>query len=160
MANTLLALSSAALPPWFGSIAQPLLGGVLLGCGAALLLATLGRVAGVSGILGGLLPPPNQDRGIEIGFRLAFLGGLIAVGCVAALLNPAFIANDAPRSMGTLIVSGLAVGFGTRLGSGCTSGHGVCGVSRVAPRSVVATVIFIATGVLTVLCVKMWGVNA
>lgn len=139
------------------SIAQPLAGGVVLGVGAALLLASVGRIAGVSGILGGLLPPPRSDRYVEAGFRVAFLAGLLVVGLVAQLIEPTTIANDAPRSLWVITIAGLAVGFGTRLGNGCTSGHGVCGVSRLAPRSIVATVTFIATAVLTFWMTKNVG---
>lgn len=155
--SSIILASAVAPSSWLYSIGQPLAGGVLLGMGALLLLSTVGRLAGVSGILGGLLPPPRADRDVEVGFRVAFLVGLVTVGFVAHLVNPASIANDAPRSLLTLVLAGLAVGFGTRLGNGCTSGHGVCGVSRFAPRSIVATCTFIGTAALTFFVVKSLG---
>ncbi|PTL82766.1 YeeE/YedE family protein [Vitiosangium sp. GDMCC 1.1324] len=128
----------------------PLLGGALLGLSASLLLLFNGRVAGISGIAGGLLPP---TRG-ELGWRLAFLAGLVAGGLLLRVLWPASLESSArPGAIG-LVVAGLLVGFGTRLGSGCTSGHGVCGLARGATRSLVATLTFMATGALTVFVVR------
>jgi uncharacterized protein len=130
--------------PW-----ASLAGGVLIGAAAAMLVLLNGRVAGVSGIVGGLLRP----RRAEIAWRLAFVLGLFAAPFVMLLLAPA----DAPRidaGFGTLIVAGLLVGLGTSYGSGCTSGHGVCGLSRLSPRSLVATIAFMAAGMLTVFLVK------
>lgn len=126
-------------PDWIGGLG----GGALIGLAAVLLLVLDGRIAGVSGILGGLLDAPG-DRG----WRLAFLAGL-PLG--AALY--AATAGGLPQSLPgwpTLLLAGLLVGFGTRLGSGCTSGHGVCGLARRSPRSLAATATFIATGMITV----------
>lgn len=123
-----------------------LIGGVLIGASATLLLMLNGRIAGISGIVGGMMEPNRS----EIGWRVAFLFGLL----IAPLTYRAFggalppVILEAP--LGLLVVGGLAVGFGTRLGAGCTSGHGVCGVSRGSPRSLVATAIFMATAILTV----------
>ncbi len=118
------------------------------------------QVAGVSGILGGLL----RDRLRPGGFGLWFVAGLVLGGLLLARLLPSLVPvapSVAPRSLGWLLVSGLLVGFGTRLGSGCTSGHGVCGISRLSPRSVVATCVFMATAALVVLLTRhvfaAWG---
>jgi uncharacterized membrane protein YedE/YeeE len=107
-------------------------------------LLTHGRIAGISGIAGGVLRPAIPDRV----WRLAFLGGLFAAGMVAAVVAPASI--GAPiRSTGALVIAGLLVGFGTRLGSGCTSGHGVCGLARMSARSLIAVLAFMTTGAIT-----------
>jgi len=119
-------------------------GGIVLGLAAALFILLNGRVLGISGILGGLLSPRVGD----IGWRLVFLLGMAAAPLVFAMLAPArFLA--APRieaGYGLLLAAGLLVGIGTRYGSGCTSGHGVCGLSRLSPRSLVATLMFMAAG--------------
>jgi len=126
-----------------------LLGGMLIGAAAALLLIANGRVAGISGIVAGLLSPQAGSRS----WRLIFLGGLIVGAFVTNRIGfgpgPA-IAADWPL----IICAGLLVGFGTRLGGGCTSGHGVCGLARFSPRSIVATAIFMATGVATVFVLR------
>lgn len=127
-------------------IGAPLLGGVLVGLAASWLLLGNGRVAGIAGILAGLLRPAAG----ETGWRLAFVAGLLAGGAVLAVLHPAALEVRAPVSRPFLALAGLLVGYGTRLGNGCTSGHGVCGVSRLAPRSLVATATFLATGAMTV----------
>jgi uncharacterized membrane protein YedE/YeeE len=127
-----------------------LVGGALIGTAAALLLVLNGRIAGVSGILGGLLQP--QQR--EIGWRFAFLIGLLLAPMAYATFGgtlPAVALDASPR---VIALAGLLVGFGTRLGSGCTSGHGVCGIGRASPRSLVATATFIAAGILTVLVTR------
>ena len=121
-----------------------LLGGALIGSGSALLLATHGRIAGISGIAGGLVERAASDRA----WRLAFLAGLAVVGIVAAAVMPAAIGAPV-RSLGAMAVAGLLVGFGARLGDGCTSGHGVCGLSRGSVRSLVAVATFMTTGAIT-----------
>jgi len=124
----------------------PLAGGILIGLATAMLLLATGRIAGISGILGGLLA---QRGGGDSAWRLAFLGGLAA----APLVYGVFAAQPAVQvdaGTGTLIAAGLLVGVGTRYGSGCTSGHGVCGLSRLSPRSLVATLCFMAAGAATV----------
>lgn len=119
-------------------------GGALIGASASLMLGLNGRVAGISGIVGGLLKPTAGD----IAWRAVFVIGLIVGGLVARSLMPgAFTAVTAP--LGVAMLAGLLVGFGTRLGNGCTSGHGVCGISRFSPRSIVATITFITTGAVT-----------
>lgn len=130
-----------------------LVGGLMIGASAALLLLSHGRIAGISGIVGGLMTRPEAgDRA----WRWAFLAGLIFAGAVAALWFPGAFAMDLVRSPAALIGAGLLVGFGTRLGNGCTSGHGVCGISRMSPRSIVATLTFIASGAVTVFVAKAW----
>ncbi len=121
-----------------------MLGGALIGMASALVLLAHGRIAGISGIAGGVLQRATPDRA----WRLAFLGGLVAAGVVAAIAAPATIGPPV-RSIGAVLVAGLLVGFGTRLGDGCTSGHGVCGLSRGSGRSLVAVVTFLTTGAIT-----------
>jgi uncharacterized membrane protein YedE/YeeE len=126
-----------------------LAGGVLIGLAAALFLLFNGRIAGISGILGGLLRPAEGDRI----WRLAFVFGLIASPLLWQLVAPLpGLQIDAGYPL--LIAAGLIVGFSTRYGSGCTSGHGVCGLSRLSPRSLVATLCFMATGFATVYVVR------
>jgi uncharacterized protein len=129
-----------------------LAGGALIGGGAAALYILAGRIAGVSGILGGTLLPRTGDTA----WRLLFLAGLIGGGAIGAVVAPA--AYGVPRgSMPLLLAAGLLVGFGTRLGSGCTSGHGVCGVSRLSRRSIAATALFIAAGMVSTFLVRQMG---
>ena len=123
-----------------------LIGGLMIGASAALFLVLNGRVAGISGILGGLLAP---GRG-EVGWRLAFLAGMFVAPLVYVAFGGALPPVELSASLPLLIVAGLIVGFGTRLGAGCTSGHGVCGIGRGSPRSLVATGVFMATAVATV----------
>jgi uncharacterized membrane protein YedE/YeeE len=126
--------------PW-----PALAGGALIGLGAAMLLLVDGRVAGISGIVGGLLRP----RAGDIGWRAAFVLGLVAAPLVAAALSIGLVPRiDA--GIGVLALAGVAVGIGTRYGAGCTSGHGVCGIARLSPRSLVATATFMAAGFATV----------
>jgi uncharacterized membrane protein YedE/YeeE len=122
-----------------------LAGGLIIGLAAAALVLFNGRIAGISGILGGLLSWPRND----IGWRLAFLVGLVGVPVIAGLLGePAHLDIEADWS--EILVAGFLVGIGTRYASGCTSGHGVCGLSRGSVRSLVATATFMAAGFLTV----------
>ncbi len=130
----------ANFTPWLS-----LAGGVIIGLATAMFLLLNGRIAGISGILGGLLRPERGD----IGWRIAFVAGLIfspIAFSVAAPLPVVHIDADAA----SLIMAGLLVGIGTRYGSGCTSGHGVCGLSRLSPRSMVATAMFMLAGFVTV----------
>lgn len=126
-----------------------LAGGLLIGLAAAVFILFNGRIAGISGILGGLIKPRLGD----IAWRLAFIGGLIAAPVIYALFWQLPKISIEANSI-TLIAAGLIVGFGTRLGSGCTSGHGVCGISRLSPRSIAATLIFMIAGFLTVFLVR------
>jgi hypothetical protein len=130
--------------PW-----TSLAGGLMIGLAAALLLIFSGRIAGISGIIGGLLKPAKGD----VSWRLAFLLGLVASPFMFSLIYP-LPPVHIEASYPTLIVAGLLVGIGTRYGSGCTSGHGVCGLSRRSPRSLVATAAFMAAGFVTVYIVR------
>jgi hypothetical protein len=120
-------------------------GGALLGAASSLLLLGRGRVAGVSGIVAGVFPPHSD----ETAWRAAFLAGMLVAGGVGALQWPGAFATTLERGPITWVVAGVLVGFGTRLGSGCTSGHGVCGLSRGSPRALVATLTFLASGALS-----------
>ena len=126
-----------------------LVGGILIGIAAAMFLLLNGRVAGISGILGGLLKPTPGD----IGWRAAFVAGLIAAPLVYSLFA-VLPSLQIDASYGALVLAGLLVGVGTRYGSGCTSGHGVCGLSRLSPRSLVATLVFMGAGFATVFVVR------
>ncbi len=126
-----------------------LLGGILIGLSATATLALLGRVAGISGIVGGMLAGDRAD----LAWRAAFVAGLLAGGSLALAVHPVAFAMTLERSTPALAVAGLLVGFGSRLGSGCTSGHGVCGIARFSRRSITATLTFMATGALTALVV-------
>lgn len=142
-----MTIDFANFTPW-----ASLAGGVLLGVAAALFVLLNGRVLGISGILGGLLTPKAGD----IGWRVALLAGLFAAPAVYTLLAPAGFLS-APRidaGFGLVVLAGLLVGIGTRYGSGCTSGHGVCGLSRLSPRSLVATLAFMGTGFVTVFVIR------
>lgn len=130
--------------PWMS-----LAGGILIGLSAALFVLFNGRIAGISGILGGLLQWPKGD----IAWRTAFLLGLIGAPLVYSLFAPLPAVRVDAGSV-TLVVAGLLVGIGTRYGAGCTSGHGVCGISRLSPRSLVATAAFMAAGFATVFIVR------
>ncbi|WP_223475216.1 YeeE/YedE family protein [Oricola indica] len=126
-----------------------IVGGVLIGIASVLLMALHGRIAGMTGIVGGVLPPFSSDWT----WRAAFLAG--AVLAPAVLVAAGYeIPFDVPPSTLALIVGGLIVGFGATLGSGCTSGHGVCGMARVSPRSIVATGVFMASTFATVYVVR------
>lgn len=123
-----------------------LLGGMLIGLSASLLLFCDGKIAGISGIVGGLLSPAKNDTL----WRALFVLGLLTGGFLFRLFAPQVFTIGISRSTGVFILAGLLVGFGTRLGNGCTSGHGVCGISRLSPRSILATITFMATGIATV----------
>ena len=130
--------------PW-----ASLAGGLLIGLAAAMFALLNGRIAGISGIVGGLLRPAAGD----VGWRLAFLAGLILAPLAWLLWSTLPVVRiDADTS--TLIIAGLLVGVGTRYGAGCTSGHGVCGLSRLSPRSLIATLAFMAAGFATVFVVR------
>ena len=123
------------------------IGGALIGLSAVLLMALSGRIAGISGIIGGLLPPkPASDRS----WRLAFVAGLIAAPALLGVLTGDRHIGPPVVGLATLIVAGLLVGAGTALGGGCTSGHGICGISRLSPRSMAAVATFMAAGAITV----------
>ena len=122
------------------------IGGALIGLSAVLLMLSTGRIAGISGIFSGLLNMRGEDKG----WRIAFLTGLLLAPVIAGLIGYGMSAPKLPSSWAVIVVAGLLVGFGTRLGGGCTSGHGICGIARLSPRSVAATVIFLVTAIATV----------
>jgi uncharacterized membrane protein YedE/YeeE len=122
------------------------IGGMLIGAASAVLLLGKGRVAGISGIVGGLFRPEAGD----VAWRVAFVAGMIAVGATLGAVDPSLFSATFPRSPNTIAIAGLLVGFGTRMGQGCTSGHGVCGISRFSARSIAATMTFMAAGFATV----------
>lgn len=133
-----------AFTPW-----PSLAGGVLIGIATAMFLLLNGRIAGISGIVGGLVKPVRGD----IDWRVAFVGGMVAAP-LAWSLFAALPAMQIDASYPLLVVAGLLVGLSTRYGSGCTSGHGVCGISRLSPRSLAATAAFMGTGFATVYIVR------
>ena len=122
------------------------IGGVLIGLSVALLWLGIGRIAGISGILGAILRPQRGD----VAWRVAFLGGLVLAPLLYRLAGGELPVIAMTSSASAIVAGGLLVGFGTRLGGGCTSGHGVCGMARLSPRSFAATLLFVASGVATV----------
>lgn len=130
--------------PWSAAI-----GGAIIGLAAAMFVLFNGRIAGISGVLGGLLRPRAGDRA----WRVAFVAGLVLAPLAYALVA-AVPAPQIDADIPLLVVAGLLVGVGTRYGSGCTSGHGVCGISRLSPRSLVATGLFMASGFATVFVMR------
>lgn len=133
-----------AFTPW-----QSLAGGLLIGVAAAMLLLLNGQIAGISGIVGGMLRPARGP----VGWRIAFIAGMLAAPMLYwMLVAPPHLQIDTGEA--GLVTAGLLVGIGTRFGSGCTSGHGVCGVSRGSLRSIVATACFMASGFVTVFVVR------
>jgi uncharacterized membrane protein YedE/YeeE len=122
------------------------IGGGLIGFSAVLLMLSTGRIAGISGIFGGLLDPGNNDKD----WRIAFIAGLILAPVISGWIGYPMPTPKMPASWTVIIAAGLLVGFGTRMGGGCTSGHGICGVARFSGRSIAATVIFMLAAIVTV----------
>ena len=122
------------------------IGGGLIGLSAVLLMLLNGRIAGITGVFAGLIDPLSSDRA----WRATFVAGLIAAPLTAAVLGYAIPVPQLPTSFVVIAVAGLLVGFGTRLSNGCTSGHGICGIARLSPRSIVATGIFMFAAVVVV----------
>jgi uncharacterized membrane protein YedE/YeeE len=122
------------------------IGGGLIGLSAVILMLSIGRIAGISGIFGGLLDFSGEEKG----WRVAFIVGLILAPLIAGLIGHEMPSPQMPASWAIIIAAGLLVGFGTRLGGGCTSGHGICGVARLSVRSVAATAIFMVAAIATV----------
>ncbi len=123
-----------------------LIGGAVIGTAASMMLFFNGRIAGISGIYGTLL------KGTPVGdtaWRVSFIGGLLAAGLLAAVLSPDWVGVAAGRSLPVVALAGLLVGVGVRMGNGCTSGHGICGLTRFSPRSAVATGTFMVTGAVS-----------
>lgn len=133
----------------------PLVGGAMIGLSASLLLLFEGRVFGISGILAGVIDP----KAGETSWRVGALLGLIVAGVLLAFFYPATMVLPVDNGVWRYVAAGLLVGFGTRLGGGCTSGHGVCGISRFSMRSIVATMTFILAGVLMVALLRAVGVS-
>ena len=132
------------------SPAESLVGGIVIGIAALVLLRFYRRIAGISGIFGGLIP---FNTG-ETLWRMVFLAGLITGGVVLSFLHSDAVTFELTYSNPALILAGLLVGIGSRMGNGCTSGHGICGLGRVAPRSMVAVLTFMVTGILTAVLVQ------
>jgi uncharacterized membrane protein YedE/YeeE len=137
----------SGMHPWL----LALIGGALIGVSAVMLMALLGRIAGVSGIVAALLPPTVAR---DWAWRIAFIAGLICGPLVVMAFSGASPIGPPAVSMPMLLVAGLAVGAGTALGGGCTSGHGICGISRLSPRSLAAVAVFMAAGIVTVFLVR------
>lgn len=129
-----------------------LAGGLLIGLAAAVLVLSMGRIAGISGILGGLLQRPCGDAA----WRVAFLGGLVGAPILAGALGHAVV-PDITAGWGEVLIAGFLVGIGTRYAGGCTSGHGVCGISRGSKRSIVATMTFMAVAIAVVYARRALG---
>jgi uncharacterized membrane protein YedE/YeeE len=138
------------VPTEFTPVAS-LIGGILIGLAAVMLMAINGRIAGISGILARLLPPYEQA---DASGAAAFLLGLVAAPFIYAAATGAPFAQTVSTHLGLMAIAGLLVGFGAALGGGCTSGHGVCGIARLSPRSLAATLVFMATGFATVFVVR------
>lgn len=128
-----------------------LIGGGLIGLAVSLMMLFNGRVTGISGILGGIIRPQKND----FNWRLAFICGLLFGGLALHIFNPIVFFQVSSSIWFDYVIAGLLVGFGTLLGNGCTSGHGVCGISRFSTRSIVATIIFIAFGIISVFIFKL-----
>ncbi|WP_298432478.1 YeeE/YedE family protein [uncultured Jannaschia sp.] len=130
---------------------QSLLGGALIGLSAVMLMGLMGRIMGATGILSGLVAPID---GREFAWRAAILAGMVTGPAIVLLATGAMPVIQVPVSAPTLVVGGLIVGIGATYGSGCTSGHGVCGMARLSPRSVAATLTFMATTAATVFVIR------
>ena len=128
-----------------------LIGGAIIGIAVSIMLLFNGRVTGISGIIGGALKPKASD----FGWRFMFIAGLLAGGFIIRLMNPSLISTQTNATYFDYVLGGVLVGFGTLLGNGCTSGHGVCGLSRLSIRSLVSTLTFISFGIISVLIFKM-----
>jgi uncharacterized membrane protein YedE/YeeE len=131
-----------------------LIGGMIIGCSVSIMLLFNGRVTGISGIVNGILSPEKGDNA----WRFTFVLGLLVGGLLLKIIAPQAFDGALATSTSSVVVAGILVGFGTIMGSGCTSGHGVCGISRLSIRSIIATLTFISAGVITVLIVKKLGV--
>ena len=131
-------------------VIMPLIGGILIGFAASMLLLFSGKIAGVSGIFGGML----FQKGNERAWKLSFISGLITGGILLNILNAEIFENTSGRGLFIVTIAGLLVGIGTRVGGGCTSGHGVCGIGRLSGRSIVATVTFVVAGMAIVALVQ------
>lgn len=133
----------------------PLIGGVIIGIAVSLMLYFSGRVVGISGIINSATVDRTKN---DIGWRWLFIAGLFFGGLILRAFEPNFFQENSEQSAWLTVIAGLLVGFGTLLGSGCTSGHGVCGISRLSPRSLVATITFILFGIISVYFFRHWGI--
>ena len=133
-------------------VLMPLTGGILIGISASMMLLFSGRIAGVSGIFGGMLFQQGKERA----WRLSFITGLIGGGILLYAINAEFFENSSGRGLLAVNIAGFLVGIGTRIGGGCTSGHGVCGIGRLSVRSIVATITFVFAGMVAVVLVKFF----
>lgn len=130
---------------------EAIIGGVIIGISVSIMLLAKGRVTGISGIIGGILNPQTMDKS----WRLLFIGGLLVGGIILRFVYPISFNMISSAKSYDYVIAGLLVGFGTLLGNGCTSGHGVCGISRFSIRSLVSTVTFISFGILSVYLFKL-----
>jgi uncharacterized protein len=130
---------------------EPILGGVIIGIAVSLMLLFNGRVTGISGIIGGILNPRSLDKN----WRILFLLGLLIGGLILRIIHPTAFALETTTTTLDYVIAGLLVGFGTLLGNGCTSGHGVCGISRLSVRSLMSTITFIVFGIISVAVFKL-----
>jgi uncharacterized protein len=135
------------------SVLMPLVGGGLIGLAASIALVEFGKIAGVSGIVGGLVRGDQNDRD----WKWLFVGGLLLGGLLIDVFHPEWLSTSTPRSSLLTVLGGLLVGVGAPMGNGCTSGHGVCGLSRRSIRSFVATGVFMTTGILTASLLALGG---
>ena len=131
---------------------MPLTGGILIGISASIMLLFSGQIAGVSGIFGGMLFQQGKERA----WRFSFISGLVGGGILLYAINADFFENSSGRGLLAVNIAGFLVGIGTRIGGGCTSGHGVCGIGRLSVRSIVATVAFVFAGMVAVVLVKFF----
>jgi len=129
-----------------------IVGGILIGLGIAVVLIGTGRIAGLSGITAGIVRPSSDDRG----WRISFLVGALVVGAMFELASPATFDAAPPHPLWLVAISGVLVGLGTRLGNGCTSGHGLCGLGRFSKRSLIATCTFFGVAVITATVAARW----
>jgi hypothetical protein len=134
----------------FGDLASAALGGAMIGAAATLLMLIDGRIAGVSGIVAGVLAPTRIEP-----WRLAFIAGLVAAPVACAVVSGGLPPVEFPHALPLVVIGGALVGFGARFGSGCTSGHGVCGIARLSKRSLAATAIFMTTAILVVTALRL-----
>jgi len=123
-----------------------LVGGAIIGLAAAMLMVVAGRIAGISGVFAGILSPDTTDRS----WRIAFIAGLVTAPLLGAMLGSLLPRPAMPTNLVLVIASGFLVGLGSRMGGGCTSGHGVCGIARLSPRSLIFTAVFMVTAIATV----------
>lgn len=130
---------------------ESILGGVIIGIAVSLMLFFTGRVTGISGIIGGILNRDNADQN----WRILFIGGLITGGLILRVVHPVAFTIQSHAGTFDYVLAGLLVGFGTLLGNGCTSGHGVCGISRFSMRSILSTIVFISFGIISAALFKL-----